>query len=848
MSEEILKATVDIIGEADNDIGGILATRLVAAHVWGGLDGLLVNGTNRMTVPRDTFMAGMVGWEVDVLGTIIAGPAGNRGSYKIATVENARSVLLQYLDGASPTFTAETVSWRTASLQVESAFGFPVRDHLLGVWCGMNEASLSYGGTHVAPGDHWFRGVGPQRTSRLGGTVRAAALSRFVVDEPFFAVTDWQAELWVQPLATANGNEGPHRITSIISAYEVEVTPAFAAAEVEVAFSLKTYDADGYLTEDQRENTEVDDASGSIALLDLMRRALCVDHAFDDDLDRCGRNLACSRPRGMRDEIYRRYLFVRAFLPAATLYAFEQVLTALFPHGGWVMDVNHPYPNSDPLGWTIYEDLANYPCQVFLLLPALALSTIYTGRTLLSAEEDLTSDTAVQVTVGETPQTVRAVTLRDVMQDLAIPGLVVLPSADSPAWTFEAEGGTEAIFAVAAGGLQQLQSTVNGGRYQRLSPWMGGLGEPLVQSLSTWFRVVALGATPTDHPWALCIRDGSREYCLKWRNNHMLLGSHMDVAVTSVGLTALGTAWHLVTLVHRRVVLRDAVTEDVIEAWLDGVLVLSALASSFSVSTGRRLLSFGYFNCAANQKWKVLWARVRALSTNTRNYWNLRRRDGQLATSSPLLTSALGLFSPTDTGLRVRLRPTTYASNRGLYLATYVGPTQLSLAGVPVAGAEVEGTSLKTDTPQFVPEDVGRQARLVGAAHNGAGPYTVTAWISSREVTLSGTFTTEDGISFQFEPTFATETGIDWELVGASTAIGKVLTLRDPLPEAASLVRAAYTTIPSGQVLRNELVQNANADPGMYYPFYLLDVDQGTRDILEDVKAAGVRLRYAREH
>jgi hypothetical protein len=165
--------------------------------------------------------------------------------------------------------------------------------------------------------------------------------------------------------------------------------------------------------------------------------------------------------------------------------------------------------------------------------------------------------------------------------------------------------------------------------------------------------------------------------------------------------------------------------------------------------------------------------------------------------------------------------------------------------------------------------DVGKTIELSGSSENNDGDYTVLAWggqpgLTGADATLTcyqvrvdvtghpdSGFNTELGLTWKFSPDyFVAEGTIRWELVDAGSFATVTLTLRDSLPAASQPVRVWYTAVLSAQVLRDETIQNdgsGGAEPNIYYPGYLWDVDLETRAILEDVSAAGVIPKYERD-
>jgi hypothetical protein len=709
----------------------------------------------------------------------------------------------------------------------------------------------------LTPGAQKFLGIGDQ-ILKVDGIIDSASPQTLVTVEDFFDSTMIGKTVWILPQDTSIGNEGPRRIAAITDAKTVTLAgTVFATDETDVWFVLKTYQESGYLTDLQREDREVIDGSRGYSTIDQLRRSIFVDFAEGEELDVIGGNLGVARTRIMSDEIYRRFIKVRAYLPATTIHALEMVLQAIFPQGGWI----------------IYEDLVNRPNEVFLELPTMALGSDFEGRGFLAPSgvfpistatissrgyELVTSATSTTLTVSHTPITVSKVELQDVVQNL---GMGVLPSADTPAWTYINEGDTEGnVFSVAAGKLSQTQSgapTVNGGRYEiTVAQFDDTYGAEV--EVTAWWRADTLTAV-NGYPWHLGIEHDAidRQVFLMWSDTQVILGQSdetvQDGPVTPVADIDDGN-WHHFRL---KVMVREEGNFAV--AHLDGENLFGEVNLSGYNTTTVKEFSFGYVNNANSQDWTVEWDNVRTVSKTPRNYWNIGRDDGSLALASAILTSAAGLFVSGDTGKVVRTYGMADNRNYGLWAATYTSATQLTLSAIQRTGATVSGqttgstvATVTLDNPLFLPEDVGKSVTISGSGLGNDGTYTVLSWVNARQITVNnaGGFTDETGLTWEMDVAFQNESNMRWELVDTGTFVTTALTLRDALPLANTPARVHYTAVLSAQTLTNEFVRNegsGGAEPNIFYPLYLFDVDLETRAIFDDVTAAGVIPRYKRD-
>jgi hypothetical protein len=813
-----MRATVEAIAEEDNDIGGTLFTRTRQSFTPGRNDGSTDAGApTTLTSPVDVFSSANVGMGIDILRK--ATPTGNEGAYVVASYVDAKNVTLNKIDGTAAVLVTEAdVQWRFTTLKVETTYQFPDRDRNLKLYVGVEESAIGYAQLVQTPGAQEFRGLGAYLFYDEA-IISAAAPLIIQTLAPIFTADMAGVGLWVLPADPSVGNEGPRRIASVDSSRQVTLTgTALSADESKARIMIQLLDPDGYLTLDHRENTEIVCASGGYSALERLRRSFWVNYAEGEELDRIGRNHATDRPKILNDYIYRRYLRVRPYLATQTIYAFELVLEALFPQGGW----------------EIYEDLKSHPNEIFITLPMQDLSSDTEGKAFMNMIDEIDSDTAQQVTLTEDPLTVESIRCQTVSQDLEMD---VLPTADSPAWTYGNEGAAEgAVFSVASSLLTHAQTagTANGGRYYRTVAQI----DPQRATISAWW----LGLDNTlvgGYPWHLLIEDGEREYCYCWDDAgaHVLTKTDGTVIAGPVsGFATFDSNWHRVRLERNG---------DLVQAYFDDLLILEADESLFDASANTRL-GFGYLNLSANQNFQAQWDRVAIQCPGVRNFWNLTRWDGSLAAAA--ITSASALFIAGHTGKHIR----TYSDlgeNDGVWLATYNAPTVLDLDGIERVGAQVSGKNadpsgalVTLDEPWFGLKDASKSIVISGSALGNDGTYSILEFISPHQLRVdnAGGFAAEVVLTWKFLASFTVEASVKWELVEAGSIAGAVLTLQDTLPLAVCPVEVNFTIFESAQILLNEFIQNL----GTYYPFYLWDADRFIQAILDDISAAGVIPRY----
>lgn len=555
------------------------------------------------------------------------------------------------------------------------------------------------------------------------------------------------------------------------------------------------------------------------AKLDQCRRATLIQYAEGADLDRATRS-ETARPAGFGDDAYRRLAEVLSYLPRCPLYALELTLDALYPDGGW----------------SIYESLVERPCEVVITIPT-SLGSDEEGRTYMHAREDKAAASTTTVVLSDDPVMVESVRLLPITQDL---DMDVLPSAESPAWSFVAESsGLETdYFSVSGGLLQQTATGTNSGRYERT---INEIGDEF-NAVEICWKGTAL-TTVGGYPWKLVLWNGSYEFALLWSATGIALGQENETVLEGpVSFTA--GSWHSFRLEQ---------SGGIVRGYHNGALILTEAASSFTVSALHKV-SFGYTDNGNSQSWTVHWDDGRVYTRQgDKNWWNLVRSDGALSTGSDILTSAAGLFLTTDVNKLIFLDDQTNPENYGLWKAiARPGTTQLQLDGVPRSdgiASSLISDHFRTRSARFCALDAGKILRITSTGAGNNDDYPVLSVVSPYEVVLDvtghpGGLEDETAVEWKWHPAFVTQASIPWELVDAGSSSTVTLTLRDALPSSNSQVRVDYTTVMSAQVLYDEI--EVNAGSGARYPFYLTGVSERIEAILIDVLAAGVIPRFTR--
>jgi len=189
----------------------------------------------------------------------------------------------------------------------------------------------------------------------------------------------------------------------------------------------------------------------------------------------------------------------------------------------------------------------------------------------------------------------------------------VLPSADTPAWTYVSEGESEGtIFAVSGEALFQFQSFGNafGGRYYLDAPLDASTAE--IGAIWTALDLTEVGG----RPFRLFLEDGSRGYVLSWSDTEVALESVSGSVIVSPRSRGFSVGNS-----YRMRLYKDGAGS--VRASADGVDLFGEVSSAlFPVSVNSRY-GFGYLNLGENQTWTVTWDDVGPLPELTLNLTTL---------------------------------------------------------------------------------------------------------------------------------------------------------------------------------------------------------------------------------
>lgn len=831
MLDNLLKAVVDAIAESDNEIGGLRLTRLYQAHFYGGDDGYLETANPTKLKSKTAIF---VSSDVNRLVDFVSGT--QKGTYKITAFTDSYEVTLQTIDSATPSFTDESdLRWRFSDLIVESTWQFPTRDRRLELYVGTEPDPLSYCRVIQLLANNRFEGLGSQISGVLGEIDTTAPQNFDCGEAGTFDSSHIGAALWILPAdGGSNGNEGPRRITAIVDDHTVTFAgPAFIADETNVFWRVKTYEESGYLTENQWELVEVVDNSLTASAVGQLRRSQKVDLAEAEELDRIARRNGLSRPRGLSDELWRRVIKAICYGPKSTIQAFENLLTALYP-----------LKNFD-----IYEDLANYPAELFLDLPFMDPGIISEGRTFLTGLEAQTSLTAATITVNETPISIFSVKVAPIE---AFADTTVLPSADSPAWLYQPNADTEGnVFSIVNNNvLQHTQNGTSDGGFYRYD-FTSFSKMTRNWEFNAFFRIQSAASFPGE-PFAINVRDGEYQAVLYWSDTEMYIGSN-DISRTEytarkpINIPNGTTNWTQVQF--KRV--NDRLIGKI------GGQTVEVNVSDVQTST-ITLVEFGYVNDdTLNYNFVAQWSYIQFVNWPFRNFWNTYAT-GSVLSNPDNLTNISDPFLAGDVGKEIIIYSEKNQNNGRWRVKTFNAINDIDIEGIQYPDTTVIGKNSDINSARiilqdafFTLKDIGKTIKVSGSSQGNDGNYTVLDFVDTKTLIVDNAtgFSAETDVIVEFVPNFEAETQVVAELIGTGSAVGKNLTLRSNLPQANQDVIVEYTKVLSAQLMRNESIKNLGSGasaPNIFYPFYLIDVDLPTKILCEEIKAAGIKINYSR--
>lgn len=619
--------------------------------------------------------------------------------------------------------------------------------------------------------------------------------------------------------------------------------------------------------------TAVLDLSQSYSSLDMARQSVILATADADDLNVIGRNYGVLRiPTLKGDDLYRAVIQAMAYNPRATIYGLTIALDALVGAGNY----------------TIYEDLVNSPCTVFVQLAAnLFLNTAAQGQTYLRGPQVLP---AVSGDISYTPPTMtfpyaHVTGIRipdDNLQDActaALPSAYVAPtryageSARHP-WVFGNSTQPEASNV-------QVQSG-NGGA----SVWIDGYEGTYTyvpQALpisdmrfNVLFGYNAVAPNVTNEgvvTTQAILHDGAIQ--VQW-------GVNGDSPTTAQIMLYLSSGQESVFTITYGTFYEIEIRKQgqtYVDLYVDGQRVARYPYSAFPASSAAASVQFGNQNTSSNTAFPQLRALGYASHT-AQDFWLASGATASASTSTPRSVT-LSIASVTDdVGKQLRLHNSAVnnahgGNNNGVFDVTSVSGSSFTVTGKGATG-QTDGVNhtrlVAINTPDAFtyPDDLGKTVTITGSVLGNNGVYIIGALrdpntlvdLSASATVLTqytnvcelvgAIFVAESNIVYTLTPNFVTESGIDWELSDASSKSGTspvVINPRQPLPYASGVYEVDVSNVLSAQVLDTNDVVNAIESAGppatyKYWPFYVTDPFNFVEVYLQQLVAAGVQVVF----
>jgi hypothetical protein len=470
------------------------------------------------------------------------------------------------------------------------------------------------------------------------------------------------------------------------------------------------------LASDLRELTVVADGTEVYSGIENAKRMLFISTAEGEFLDIIGRNFGLSRPPGATDASYRLIIQALAYMAKGTVYSIELLLDLLV----------------GPANYTIFEDLANYPNEVFIQLDAaITADGNPQGKGYLNAKDELTSTSTTAATLTYTPVTTGPNGVSEVLlaPELHTANFDVLPSAETPAWTYG--GAATEGTAVTDNGDGTFNfadaSGVNDGPY-----YTRALHAEEETAVVASFLMKRNSQSGADDSLFFRVRDGARIFGVGWDNTQCFL--YDGTSRVGSNITVNTTAFHTYRLVKEGAL--DSTGR--VKLYLDDVLVADQPYSSFG-TTASRDVGFGCFSTTGQSDSD--WSEVQVETLDVlHNYWN-QRIAGDATTSSGdtdrISSTGTNFSSTLDAGRRITLSGSTVSHGRGN--GTYeiqtvdAGGAWVDVLGVQhtqAAGSDgldvVDTDRIRIDPTWdlFTAEDAGVQATLTTGTANSALDWT----------------------------------------------------------------------------------------------------------------------------
>lgn len=850
----LLQATVDAIGEADNEIGGFRQTRVTALTLaqadtpdsfeWSG--GTLVsyqrNPTEMTGLPWIKLASDGRLFEVTGI-TDIGG-----GDYRV-DVDLAGAVAPQ------TAVSAVTGTGNYNGLLVTLT----------------NPEEVPVGGWLRATGDaNWFEVV-----AKVGSLVTLANPHGFTLPSGVTTV-----EYSANPVIYVVTNEiavesvlnwpdaGQVAIDGVLYDY---ASKTLSPMKLE---GLTHYDASQEifgLAQDHRVGAVVTDVTRDVSALELTRNAMLVDYGDGEDLNVVGRNVGVLRyPYLKSDDVFREIIKAIAYNPRGTMFGLELALDAMVGAGNY----------------ELYEDLVNHPCTVFISVTGgVSVTPGSEGKAYLTGAEVIFPTSQTTLTLGGSVVNRGAIYSVRLQDQVGIGDFRnAKPSGVTPHWTYYGTGGSsEAANVILTAGVGVRMSHAAGGfsaywfrrHFQdQYTDWSVDLvmSVPTAATLST--------NTNLNQQIAVQVQDGEHGVCFGLYEDGVDSSKYW-IVLTSMD-TIVGTAFQLSKDIHYTVRMRKhGELNGIVELWIDGNLVDRQKRVDFTHVMGGRRIYFGLLNVGGPAT--VLWD-LSSLSFATKtpgfDFWNYYE-DAAAISAPNKVTIAPGVFIAGDVGKRIEISNSGVTNpyggnNNGRYVVSQFNSiSQVEVEGAVIGdGAIFPGSTfprriiVDPQKHQFeYPTDLGKQIVILDSTQGNNGTYIIeklldpntlgnlAAWQTPLiqktnvceilEPVPLFSFVAESGVSFRVDPVFVNGNNHLAVLSDAGSESGGSVTLRQQIDSIIAYVDVYYSQVLSALILFDITVNNVKVQllPEIlwqYYPFYLSDPTGYISHYIDDLTAAGV--------
>jgi hypothetical protein len=850
----LLQATVDAIGEADNEIGGFRQTRVTAltraeavtpdSFEWSG--GTLVsyqrNPTEMTVLPW--IRLGSDGRLFEVTGVTSLGGGDYRVDVDLAGATAPQTVIYSVTGTGDYNGTLVTLT---------------------------NPEEVPIGGWIRATGDsNWFEVVG-----KSGSTVTIANPHSFTIpsgvttleyspNPAIYIVTD---EIEVESVLNWP-DAGLVAIDGMLYEY---TSKSLSPMKLE---GITHFDASQEilgLAQDHFAGAVVTDVTRDSSALELTRSAMLVQYADGEDLNVVGRNVGVLRyPFLQSDDVFREIIKAIAYNPRGTMFGLELALDAMVGEGNY----------------ELYEDLVNHPCTVFIRITGGVYATPGSaGKAYLTGAESIFPTSQTTLTLGGSVVNRGAIYSVRLQDQVGIGDFRnAKPSGVTPHWTYNGTGGSsEAVNVILTAGVGVRISHVAASdsyywfrrHFQdQYTDW----SVDLVMSVPT---AATLSTNSADNQQlGVQVYDGEHGVCFGLYQNSGDSGKYW-IVLTSVA-TIVGTPISLNKDTHYAVQLRkQGELNGIVDLWIDGNLVDRQKRVDFTTVLTARRIYFGILKSSAPTT--VLWD-LSSLSFGTTtpgfDFWNYYE-DAAVCGAPNTVTIFPAAFIAGDVGKRLEVSNSGVTNpyggnNNGRYVVSqYNSGTQVEVEGAVIgSGADFVGSTyprriiVDPQKHQFeYPTDLGKEIVVLDSTQGNNGTYIIEKLLDPNTlVNLAAwqtpliqktnvceilepvplfSFVAESGVSYRVDPVFVNGNNHLAVLSDAGSESGGSVTLRQQIDSIIAYVDVYYSQVLSALILFDITVKNVKVQllPEIlwqYYPFYISDPTGYISHYIDDLTAAGV--------